>query len=113
MRPYLLSFAVLSLSVGPALADPPVIEDVFMNGSTIHVTLSHPDTGWDHYANFWHVLDDKGNVLAERELVHPHVHEQPFTRSTVLYRTSEDGAVTIVARCTNGDESKPYTFSFD
>ncbi len=45
------------------------------------VTVAHGDTGWDHYANRWDVVDDKGNVLATRILHHPHVNEQPFTRS--------------------------------
>jgi hypothetical protein len=44
------------------------------------VTLLHQDTGWDHYANRWEVLDDKGTILATRTLYHPHVNEQPFTR---------------------------------
>ena len=45
------------------------------------VTLNHDDTGWDHYADRWEVLDSKGKVLATRVLMHPHVQEQPFTRS--------------------------------
>ncbi|WP_199899553.1 hypothetical protein [Sneathiella glossodoripedis] len=45
------------------------------------VTVSHTDTGWDHYADKWEVLDLQGNVLAARVLMHPHVDEQPFTRS--------------------------------
>jgi len=47
----------------------------------LDVTLRHADTGWDHYANRWEVLAPDGRVLATRVLVHPHVHEQPFTRS--------------------------------
>ena len=45
------------------------------------VTLSHADTGWDHYADRWEVLTMDGEVLATRTLFHPHVNEQPFTRS--------------------------------
>ncbi|MEQ8652514.1 MAG: hypothetical protein RIC87_08640 [Kiloniellales bacterium] len=45
------------------------------------VTVLHPDTGWDHYADRWEVLDPTGNSLGVRELAHPHVNEQPFTRS--------------------------------
>ena len=47
----------------------------------IDVTLRHADTGWDHYANRWEVLAPDGAVLGTRVLAHPHVHEQPFTRS--------------------------------
>lgn len=45
------------------------------------VTLSHKDDGWDHYANKWDVLAPDGTVLGTRTLHHPHVQEQPFTRS--------------------------------
>ncbi|MCB1773812.1 MAG: hypothetical protein KDI88_09365 [Gammaproteobacteria bacterium] len=48
---------------------------------TISVTLRHADSGWDHYANRWEVVGPDGRVLATRTLYHPHVDEQPFTRS--------------------------------
>ena len=41
------------------------------------VTLKHADSGWDHYADRWRVVDADGRVLGERVLLHPHVHEQP------------------------------------
>jgi hypothetical protein len=45
------------------------------------VTLRHDDAGWDHYADRWQVVALDGTVLATRVLAHPHVDEQPFTRS--------------------------------
>ena len=45
------------------------------------VTLKHADTGWEHYANKWEVVAPDGTVLGTRVLAHPHVDEQPFTRS--------------------------------
>ena len=55
---------------------------------TFHVTVSHPDTGWDDYADGWDVLTPDGTVLKPdpespftRLLLHPHVDEQPFTRN--------------------------------
>ena len=45
------------------------------------VTLEHADTGWDHYADGWQVVTPDGKVLGHRTLHHPHVNEQPFTRS--------------------------------
>lgn len=45
------------------------------------VSILHPDTGWDHYADGWRVLDMNGNELGLRVLAHPHENEQPFTRS--------------------------------
>ena len=47
----------------------------------ISVSVLHADSGWDHYANRWEVLDQNGTVLGTRVLVHPHENEQPFTRS--------------------------------
>ena len=44
-------------------------------------TVRHADTGWDHYADAWQVRSPDGAVLGTRELLHPHVNEQPFTRS--------------------------------
>lgn len=45
------------------------------------VTVQHADEGWKHYANRWEVLAPDGTVLGTRTLYHPHVDEQPFTRS--------------------------------
>lgn len=45
------------------------------------VTVRHTDEGWKHFADRWEVLTLDGKVLATRELAHPHVNEQPFTRS--------------------------------
>jgi hypothetical protein len=45
------------------------------------VTVAHADAGWDHYANKWDVVAPDGAVLGTRTLLHPHEHEQPFTRS--------------------------------
>ena len=77
--------AALLLLTAPALADDPVVEAASARASgdswTFSVTLSHPDTGWEHYADGWEVLDPEGNRLGFRELLHPHVDEQPFTRS--------------------------------
>lgn len=48
---------------------------------SISVTLHHDDAGWDHYADQWRVVDTTGAVIGKRVLYHPHVNEQPFTRS--------------------------------
>ncbi len=45
------------------------------------VTLRHADSGWEHYADGWEVLSPEGAILGKRILYHPHVDEQPFTRS--------------------------------
>lgn len=64
----------------------------------ITVTVRHEDSGWDHYADRWEVLGPEGTVLATRILAHPHVHEQPFTRSLEGVRLPDEVAeVTIRA----------------
>jgi hypothetical protein len=66
---------------------------------TFHVTVEHPDTGWEDYADGWDVVTPDGEVLktdAEqpftRLLLHPHENEQPFRRS--------QGGITIPAGVT-------------
>jgi hypothetical protein len=50
-------------------------------GYDFAVTIAHGDTGWKHYADRWDILDGDGKILGTRTLHHPHVNEQPFTRS--------------------------------
>jgi hypothetical protein len=45
------------------------------------VTVRHADEGWEHYADQWRVRGPDGTVYGVRELFHPHVDEQPFTRA--------------------------------
>lgn len=76
---------LICFAAAPLQAEEPVIENITAtkqaSGWQISVTLSHADTGWEHYADGWRVLDANGTELARRDLLHPHVHEQPFTRS--------------------------------
>ena len=68
----------------PAFADPAEIvsAEAAREGEAwrVTVTLRHAETGWDDYADGWRVWAD-GEVVGTRELLHPHVEEQPFTRS--------------------------------
>ncbi len=57
------------------------ISQASSGGYSFDVTVKHADTGWKHYADAWEVLDNNGNILGKRVLVHPHENEQPFTRS--------------------------------
>lgn len=80
---------VLALSMGIAApvkageADVVAVEVTKTGGAKYNftVTVRHDDAGWDHYADQWQVLGPDGTVLATRILLHPHVDEQPFTRS--------------------------------
>lgn len=51
------------------------------DGYMFSVTVRHDDEGWDHFADKWEVVAPDGTVLGTRVLRHPHVEEQPFTRS--------------------------------
>lgn len=74
-----------ALASAPAFADEPdvVAAEAREDGGTwtFSVTVRHVDTGWDHYADRWDVVAPGGAVIASRTLLHPHVDEQPFTRS--------------------------------
>ena len=55
---------------------------------TFQVTVEHPDTGWEDYADGWDVVLPDGAAIKPdpdspftRLLLHPHETEQPFTRS--------------------------------
>ena len=54
------------------------------------VTVRHADEGWKHYADQWDVMTPDGTVLGTRILVHPHVDEQPFTRSLAGVKIPEN-----------------------
>ena len=56
----------------------------------VNVKLEHHDTGWQHYADEWRLVDNEGNILGTRVLQHPHVHEQPFTRSLSNVKLSSE-----------------------
>jgi hypothetical protein len=84
--------AVLALAT-PALADPPIIQNVVVSRSgdlwRFDVTIRHDDSGWDHYADAWRIVGPEGQPLGMRNLAHPHVREQPFTRSLSGVRIPE------------------------
>ena len=77
----------LSLGLSPvaAVAGIPVIENIVAShgdfGWRFEVTVSHGDEGWEHYADSWEIQSQEGEVIATREVMHPHVTEQPFNRS--------------------------------
>lgn len=87
----------LCLVAAPAFADAPLVQAVSVSGDRFDVTVLHPDSGWDHYADGWEVLDADGNRLGFRELFHPHENEQPFTRSQSGI-TVPDGASVVYVR---------------
>lgn len=62
-----------------------------------NVTVQHDDESWEHFAKAWEVLDAEGNILGARILLHPHINEQPFTRSHTITIPANINQVTIRA----------------
>ncbi|MEO1329516.1 MAG: hypothetical protein AAFW46_07635 [Pseudomonadota bacterium] len=105
-------FAALMMSVGAAFggtaaiageADVVAVEvmKISEEGGLVDyrfdVTVAHADTGWDHYADAFEIIGPDGTVLGVRELLHPHVDEQPFTRSLRLQLPTTITTVTVQA----------------
>lgn len=82
---FLISLVGGLVSISLAMADAVQIVDAKAEKQraswVFHVTLKHADTGWKHYADAWRVVTKEGKELGTRTLYHPHVEEQPFTRS--------------------------------
>ncbi|MGL5008711.1 MAG: hypothetical protein ACRC6I_02415 [Paracoccaceae bacterium] len=100
---FFISVAIAAAAL-PAVAEPVEIVTATAQQEaglwTFDVTLRHPDTGWDHYADAWEVLSPDGASLGLRTLTHPHVDEQPFTRSlSGIASPAGVSHVTIRARC--------------
>lgn len=91
----------------PLAADPAKIENVTARAAgdawTFSVTLRHADTGWDDYADGWRILSLDGTELGIRTLYHPHVEEQPFTRSLSGVKLPNGTTEVLVEARTNTD----------
>ena len=103
LKSVFLLISCVVMFVAPAYANQAEVVDVKIKsvGSDqfrIDTTIKHADTGWDHYANAWVVFDEQGNKIGERILHHPHVNEQPFTRSLTLAIPTAVKTITIRAQ---------------
>ncbi|MGH1576708.1 hypothetical protein [Planktotalea sp.] len=100
MRKLSILFVAAFLAV-PAYAEPPKVVKAVAHstgmGWNFDVTLEHPDTGWDHYADGWEIVTGDGEILGTRILHHPHVEEQPFTR-TLRHVMVPDGTREVFLR---------------
>ena len=97
MRPIIRSILLVTAAfafANPVFASPADVVDASAGKSgetwTVSATIRHADTGWDHYADKFEVIAPNGTVLGTRMLAHPHVNEQPFTRSLSGLNIPED-----------------------
>ena len=86
MKSIIVFFACLLFVASAVLAGEADVEtvNVTRTGEGVYrfdVTVRHADEGWKHYADKWDIVAPNGSVLGTRTLYHPHVDEQPFTRS--------------------------------
>jgi len=67
---------------------------------TFNVTVQHAEEGLNHYADHWLILDKDEQLIAARKLMHPHVKEQPFTRSLSYIQIPDEVTEVIIrAHC--------------
>jgi len=99
----------------PLLAGQAVIENVKAECNhkrlcKFDVTISHADEGWTHFANGWQIFTPKGELLGHRALAHPHVKEQPFTRSirNIKIPPSIDTVILKANDSVHGESERKY-----
>lgn len=114
----IFGLAALLFATGAAAGDVEIVAaEASKSGESwrFDVTLLHGDTGWDHYADAWRVVGPDGTILGTRELAHPHVNEQPFTRSLGGVRIPEGvSTVEIEARDkVHGWASEKFTLDLE
>jgi hypothetical protein len=63
---------------------------------TVRTTLEHSDEGWKHYADAWRIMGEDGTEYGTRILAHPHVNEQPFTRSLSGVKIPRDVKIVFI-----------------
>ncbi len=77
--------ANLGISTGAIAGETAVLDATVTANSNgtyaVSATVYHKDEGWTHYADKFDIISTDGTVIATRVLYHPHVGEQPFTRS--------------------------------
>jgi len=77
----LLASPLAAAERGEANVEAVEVERSGDNRFRFDVTIASNETGWDYYADAFEVVAPDGTVLGTRTLHHPHVDEQPFTRS--------------------------------
>ncbi len=99
MRNVLLSLLVLPIISLAGEADVLSVKVSNLGGNfyRFDVTVQHTDEDWNHFAKAYEVLAVDGTLLGSRILRHPHINEQPFTRSLTITIPEQYHRVTIRA----------------
>ena len=97
----ILAILLILVAFNPAHADDVKILAAYFSNTgenkwSVDITLKHGDTGWDHYADNWRVVDSESNIVGDRVLYHLHVDEQPFTRGLNNMRIPESVRIVYV-----------------
>ena len=117
LKTFILSITLLLISSTSSANEVEVVDVKAKQSSdkswSFNVTLKHADEGWDHYANEWQVIAPDNKILGTRTLYHPHVNEQPFTRSLSGVKISKDiTSIRVIAKDTiHGLSSKAAEFN--
>lgn len=83
----IIPFVIAILMSTSAFANEPIVTKVTVSKASPYgarnfdVTIKHNDEGWEHFADKFEILSPNDDLLGTRVLAHPHVKEQPFTRS--------------------------------
>jgi len=77
-----------------------------------YVSVRHHDTGWNDYADAWKIADMSGKIFVTRILAHPHVDEQPFTRSMCGIVIPKNISKVMVSAKTNKDGYKGRSYIY-
>ncbi|VAW58827.1 hypothetical protein MNBD_GAMMA08-1281 [hydrothermal vent metagenome] len=103
-------FYVNTLFAGQALIEKVIAECNHKRVCKFDVTIRHADEGWEHFANGWKIYSSTGEVLGYRALAHPHVNEQPFTRSirNVKIPPSIDTVILRANDSVHGESDRKY-----
>jgi len=69
---------------------------------SLAVEIRSPDLGCQQYADWWEVVSEDGELLHRRILLHSHVNEQPFIRSSGPVSIQADTQVWVRAHMNTG-----------
>lgn len=94
-----LASAALAGAEAPKVVSASILQEG--DGWTVSVRISHPDSGWDHYASGWQVLAPDGTVLGLAEITHPHLDGEPILEElTGVHPPAGADHLMIRVRCT-------------